>query len=313
MQYTLRGLHHVTATVSEAQPDLDFYSGLLGLRLVKKTVNFDNHNVYHFYYGTEKGAPGTIMTTFPYKHIGVKVGTKGTGQISHTSFSVPQGCIDNWQRRLGFFHVPFTYFERFGERGLAFVDPSGLNIELIESKDNRPPWTQSSIPQTCAIRGIHSLTIPIALPQKTIQFLSSLFNIHVIEQEGDRIRLGIDGGGAGKYLDILDAAGMPQGINGLGTIHHVALGVETAREQLLIRQAIIKAGIKITEVRDRKYFQSIYFREPGGVLLEIATLPPGFLIDEPITSLGKELKLPPWEEQNRKVIEQRLAPIHVPV
>jgi len=307
----IRSLHHVTATVSDAQEDLDFYRHVLGLRLVKKTVNFDNRRVYHFYYGDARGTPGTIMTTFPYRGMGVPAGRKGAGQITTTAFSVPAGSLENWGRRLTAHQVPVRAQEtRFGEEVLGFDDPSGLRIELIGTEhDRRDPWVTPEVDSGLAIRGIHSLELTIAAPERSIAFLSGVLGFSPLSEAGSRTRLGVNGGGPGHSLDLLAAPDRPAALNGLGTVHHLALAVATPEEQLAYREAVMSLGVPVTEVLDRQYFQSIYFREPGGVLLEIATISPGFLVDEELEQLGQELKLPPWEEPNRAAIEAGLPPV----
>ncbi len=310
----IRSLHHVTATVNDAQEDLDFYCRLLGLRLVKKTVNFDNPRVYHFYYGDARGTPGSIMTTFPYKGMRVPPGRRGAGQITTTAFSVPAGSLDVWRRRLAAHQVPVGEASvRFGEEVLGFEDPSGLRIELIGTEhDGREPWVSPDVDSGMAIRGVHSLELTIADPARSVALLSGLLGFSPLSEEGNRTRLGVNGGGPGNSLDLLATPDAPPALNGLGTVHHLALAVATAEEQLAYREAVSSLGIPVTEVLDRQYFQSIYFREPGGVLFEIATIPPGFLVDEHPDRLGQALKLPPWEEPHRQVIEAGLPAVSHP-
>ena len=305
------GLHHVTATVDDAQDDLDFCLDGLGLRLVKKTVNFDNHHVYHFYYGDEHGTPGTIWTTFPYSGRGVPVGRKGTGQVTVTSFSVPNGSLDVWRQRLGAHAVAVTDLPpRFGDPVIRFADRSGITFELIATgHDARAPWVARDFDAADAIRGLHSVTLVVRDATKTIELMTKLLNYTVVGEMESRIRLGVNGGGPGKTIDVAQHADAEPAVNGLGTVHHVAMAVASADEQLRLRGELVKYGCKVTEVRDRCYFQSIYFREPGGVLFEVATVQPGFAIDEATASLGRELKLPPWEEQYRAEIERGLAPV----
>lgn len=310
----IRSLHHVTATVDGAQEDVDFYAGLLGLRLVKKTVNFDNPRVYHFYYGNASGTPGTIMTTFPYRGMGVVTGRKGAGQITTTGFSVPAGSLDVWRRRLVERGIQVRGGSpRFGEEVLGFDDPSGLRIELFGTEhDRRDPWVTAEIDPGFAIRGIHSLELTLADPAPSIAFLTGVLGFSPLDEEGNRIRLGVNEGGPGRMLDLLAAPEAPAALNGLGTVHHLALAAATAEEQLDYRKAVQRLAVPVTEVLDRQYFQSIYFREPGGVLFEIATIPPGFLVDEEPDRLGQGLKLPPWEEPNRARIEAGLPEISQP-
>lgn len=309
----IRSLHHVTATVNDAQEDLDFYCRLLGLRLVKKTVNFDNRGVYHFYYGDRTGTPGTLMTTFPYKGMGVPAGRKGAGQITAIAFSVPPAGLDRWRGRLRSRRVSTTEATRLGEEVIGLSDPSGLSIELIGSEgDPREPWTTDEVDERMAIRGIHSLELTIADPGRSLALFNSLLGLTVLDREGQRTRIGVHEGGPGHTLDILAAPTAAPALNGLGTVHHLALAVATAEEQLSLREAVIALGIPVTEVLDRQYFQSIYFREPGGVLLEIATLSPGFLVDESPDHLGQALRLPPWEAANRAAIEAALPAVSHP-
>jgi glyoxalase family protein len=308
---SILGLHHVTATVDDAQDDLDFCLGGLGLRLVKKTVNFDNHHVYHFYYGNEQGSPGTIWTTFPYQGRGVPVGQKGAGQVTVTSFSVPNGSLDVWRQRLGAHAIAVTDLPpRFGDPVIRFADRSGITFELIATdQDARRPWLARDFDAADAIRGLHSVTLVVRDAKKTVELMTQLLDYTVVGEMESRIRLTVNGGGPGRTIDVAHHADAEPAVNGLGTVHHVAMAVASADEQLRLRGELLKYGCKVTEVRDRCYFQSIYFREPGGVLFEVATVQPGFAIDEAPASLGRELKLPPWEEQFRAEIERGLAPV----
>jgi glyoxalase family protein len=314
MDKPIRGLHHVTATVSEAQADLDFYVGVLGQRLVKKTVNFDNHHVYHFYYGNEAGTPGTIMTTFPYQQLGVRVGVHGAGQITVTSFSVPEGALPFWRRRLGGAGIPFTdERSEFGEEALRLSDPSGLTIRLVASRaDSRTPWLRPGIDQASAVRGVHGVTLLVRDPAATIGFVQSLMEAAVVGETGASTRLAVNGDAPGRLLEIARADAAPAAVNGLGTVHHVAFAVDDAEPQLELRQELIRRGVPVTEVLDRQYFRSIYFREPGGVLFEVATVPPGFTADEALPALGSALRLPPWEEPHRAAIEAGLPKVTLP-
>lgn len=309
--HRLLGLHHVTATVDDAQEDLDFCLDGLGLRLVKRTVNFDNHNVYHFYYGDERGSPGTIWTTFPYRGWSVPAGRKGAGQVTVTSFSVPTGSLDFWMAHLTRHRViAAATGPRFSENVLAFEDPSGLGFELVESAaDPRPPWAQGSVGADAAIRGLHSVTMLIPDPAGTLALMTGILGFSVIGEEPGRTRLVVGGSGPGHVVDIAHGADPGPAMNGLGTVHHVAFAIGSPEEQLALREDLLGHGIRVTEVRDRQYFQSIYFRTPGGVLFEVATMAPGFAVDEPAESLGQRLKLPPWEEGNRPAIERGLPPV----
>jgi len=306
---SILSLHHVTATVDDANDDLDFCLGALGLRLVKKTVNFDNRFVYHFYYGDQRGTPGTIWTTFPYKGRGVRVGTKGAGQVTAVAFSVPVGTLNSWRGRLGARGIAVTDVEtRFGDAAVSFSDLSGLTVELIATAtDDRRPWVGVGFDPGSAIRGLHSVTMTIRDLEPTLRFMTTHLEYAVVAEASGRVRVGIGGGGPGKMIDIAHDPAAGPAVNGRGTVHHVAMAVESEAEQLRFREALVAAGRTVTEVRDRCYFKSIYFREPGGVLFEIATLLPGFCVDEELASLGRQLKLPPWEEPNRAAIEAELV------
>ena len=304
MQSPVVSLHHVTATADDAQADLDCYEDAFGLRLVKQTVNFDNHNVFHFYYGDERGTPGTIWTTFPYRGHGVRVGTKGAGQITATTFSVPAGSLDAWRSRLrDAGYTPLNLPERFGDETIAVADPSGLVIELVAGTgDRRTPWIAPGFDDASAVRGIHSVTMTIRSPAATIAFMREQLGYEVIAEQDDRTRLGVGADTPGHLIDIVHAPDAVQAVNGLGTVHHVAMAVPTEEDQLRLRERLLRAGARVTDVLDRQYFKSIYFREPGGVLFEVATMGPGFATDEPVSQLGQALKLPPWEEPHRAAI-----------
>ncbi len=309
----INGLHHVTATVGDAQADLDFYTKLLGLRLVKRTVNFDNAGVYHFYYGDAVGTPGTIMTTFPYAGKGVRPGVKGAGQVTTTSFSVPPDALDFWRERL------LSRTAAIDERGrrlreevIAFEDPSGLILELVACEDHRETtWITEDVERQHAIRGIHSVTLELRDVGPTLDLLKGRLGFEVIGEEDNRIRLGVRDGAAGRIVDLRHSPEASPGVNGIGTVHHVALAIATDDEQLAIQAELRGLGFHVTDVRDRHYFRSIYFREPGGVLLEAATEGPGFLEDESKDALGRQLRLPPWEERRREEIEGALPAIYV--
>jgi glyoxalase family protein len=308
MHKLIRGLHHVTATVADAQADLDFYAGSLGQRLVKKTVNFDNPGVYHLYYGNEAGTPGTLMTTFPYRGMGVRSGTHGAGQITVTSFSVPSGALGFWRTRLAERGIAYSDDRSsFGEDALRFRDPSGLVVRLVgNALDQRTPWTIPEISADRAIRGIHGVTLLVREPERTVAFLSQLLDGVIADESADTVRVGINGAGPGRLVEVTRAAAAPDAVNGLGTVHHVAFAVAGDEQQLEMRRELVSRGVHVTEVLDRQYFRSIYFREPNGVLFEIATVPPGFTTDEALPELGRSLKLPPWEEPHRAEIEKAL-------
>jgi glyoxalase family protein len=312
MTFPILGLHHVTATVDDAQADLDFSAGTLGLRLVKKTVNFDNHGVYHFYYGDERGRPGTLWTTFPYKGRSVATGTKGAGQVTTTSFSVPANSLDFWKKRFRERGVAVTDVPpRFGEESIVVGDPSGLAFELVGNDcDARAPWVSDAadVDAESAVRGLHSVTMTVRDPVPTVAFMRDL-GFAVVNESDGRLRVAVNGPGAGRTIDVVYSADAPPARNGLGTVHHVAMAIDDASDQLRLREELVRRGIEVTPVMDRQYFQSIYFREPGGVLFEVATTAPGFAIDEPVAELGRGLKLPPAAEANRAQIEASLPPV----
>jgi glyoxalase family protein len=311
MVHPILGLHHVTATVDDAQRDLDFCLDLLGMRLVKKTVNFDNHDVYHFYYGTERGVPGTIWTTFPYRGKGVRTGVKGAGQVVTTSFSVPASSLGFWQGRLRERGVETREVSgRFGEDALQFPDPSGLWFELVASdRDARTPWAGSGIDAASAIRGLHSVTMTVRSLGATRELMTALLGYKVVDESAGRTRFAAGGDSPGHTIDVVVDPNADTAVNGVGTVHHVAMAISTDEEQIRLREELLRLGLRVTEVRDRCYFQSIYFREPGGVLFEVATIQPGFTVDEDAASLGRGLKLPPWEEPNRPSIEAHLPAV----
>ena len=311
MVHPILGLHHVTATVDDAQADLDFCVDVLGLRLVKKTVNFDNHSVYHFYYGTERGMPGTIWTTFPYRGKGVRVGTKGAGQVTTTSFSVPASSLAFWQARLRERGVEFQEsIGRFGEDVLQFHDPSGLRFELVgNARDDRAPWAEGGISPEDAVRGLHSVTMTVRSLGMTKELMTEFLGYKIVNEGDRRTRFAAGGDTPGHMIDVVVDPDADPAINGLGTVHHVAMAISSDDEQLRLREELVRLSLRVTDVRDRCYFNSIYFREPGGVLFEVATIQPGFTVDEDPSSLGRDLKLPPWEEPFRQSIESSLPAV----
>lgn len=312
----VKGLHHVTATVNDAQEDYHFYTSVLGLRLVKETVNFDNEQVYHFYYANETGLPSTVFTTFPYKGQRVRQGVVGYGQVVETAFSVPAGALPFWRERLEQQRIGTEETNRFGRSFLLFQDPSGLRLSLLEDDtDNREPvWTTDGIEQAQAIRGIHHVTLAVDEPEVTVRFIEAFGyrkarsdrGMALMEATGDKLSLHTQ---AGNALVIRSAEGYPRGVNGLGTVHHVAHRVPKLEHLLHIREWLeSEMGLRVTYVRDRKYFKSIYFRIPGGVLFEVATVDPGFLVDETPEELGSSLRLPDWQEPRRQHIVENLKP-----
>jgi glyoxalase family protein len=241
----------------------------------------------------------------------VRVGTKGAGQVTVTSFSVPTGSLSSWRTWLGGRGIPVNDIEpRFGEPAIAFSDASGLTFELVATDhDARRPWAGHGVDADMAIRGLHSVTCVVRDAAKTIDLMTGLLGFRVLDETEGRIRVGVSGGGPGKTIDVVHDVNAQSAVNGLGTVHHVAMAIGTEQEQLALRGDLLRHGANVTEVRDRCYFKSIYFREPGGVLFEVATIQPGFTADEPLAALGRELKLPPWEEPHRADIEAGLAPV----
>jgi len=310
MEALIKGLHHVTALADDPQKNVDFYAGLLGLRLVKKTINFDAPDVYHLYYGDEEGKPGTIMTFFPYK--GLTRGRHGKGQLTTTSFSIPQNSIGYWTERLKKFGIAFKEpQERFGEAFIYFEDHDGLGLELIATdKDNRPGFTYGQIPEEHAVKGFHSITLSEDGYEKTGGLLSTYMNHNLVAENSNRFRYSASGK-AGDIVDIVCEPNSLRGLGGSGTVHHVAFATENDITIQQMQQRLASKGMNVTPVLDRQYFHSIYFREPGGVLFEVATSDIGFTVDEPKDKLGESLKLPKWEEPNRNSIEGLLEPISV--
>jgi glyoxalase family protein len=306
------GIHHVTAIAGEPQRNVDFYLGLLGLRMVKKTVNFDDPGTYHLYYGDGAGSPGSIMTFFPWA--GAPQGRIGAGQLAVTSFAVPADALGYWTQRLVEGGIRFEKPEqRFGETILRFSDPDGLRLELVAAgEDGREGWPGGPVPAEHAVRGLHHVTLAVAEPSRTAQLLTETLGFqHTGEAEG-RTRYEAGEGGPGNTVDVADGTGFPRGTLGVGTVHHVAFRVPDEETQLGLREKVAALGHNVTPVLDRNYFRSIYFREPGGVLFEIATDPPGFAVDEEPEHLGESLKLPPWLEPRRKELEEMLPSLRVP-
>ena len=307
------GIHHVTAIAGEPQRNVDFYAGLLGLRVVKKTVNFDDPETYHLYYGDGAGTPGSIMTFFPWA--GAPQGRIGAGQLTVTSFSVPAASLGYWTERLveggARFEKPE---ERFGETVLRFPDPDGLRLELVAAgEDRREGWADGPAPAEQAVRGFHHVTLTVADPSRTAELMTDTLGFRQTSEAEGRTRFEAGEGGPGNTVDLADGTGFPRGAMGVGTVHHVAFRVPDEASQLELRERISSLGYNVTPVLDRNYFRSIYFREPGGVLFEIATDPPGFAVDEEPEHLGESLKLPPWLEPRREWLEEVLPPLHVPV
>jgi len=308
MKPYITGIHHITAIAGNAQQNIDFYTGILGLRLVKKTINFDAPDVYHFYFGDELGRPGTVFTTFPFT--GARKGTKGTGELTYTAFSIGKDSLNFWKDRLKKFGIAVSdVLTRFGDTLIRFEDHDGMGIELVANdQDDRSGWTYGHIPLAHSIKGFYGATLNLRAKELTEQLLTRHMDYQFIGEEGERFRYGTQGM-PGDIVDIVVDKTGNRGMQSAGTIHHIAFRTANTHSQLAIQEILMRNGYQVTEVKDRSYFKSIYFREPGGVLFEIATDEPGFAIDEEEAHLGELLKLPEWVESSRKRIEAGLVPV----
>ncbi|KOR82716.1 ring-cleaving dioxygenase [Bacillus sp. FJAT-22058] len=302
------GIHHITAIVGHPQENVDFYAGVLGLRLVKKTVNFDDPGTYHLYFGNEGGKPGTIMTFFPWA--GASQGKIGDGQVGVTSYVVPKGAMKFWKKRLESFNIPFTVRERFSEEYLEFDDPHGLHLEIVEREEGEVnAWTFGGVTSEVAIKGFGGATLLSTHPDKTAVLLENILGLELIGKDGDfaRYRSSAE---IGNVIDLkLTAIG--RGTMGAGTVHHIAWRAKDDQDQLEWQKYVEENGYGVTPVRDRNYFNAIYFKEHGEILFEIATDPPGFAHDEPEATMGEKLMLPEQYEQSRGQIKQSLLPFEV--
>ena len=305
----LRGIHHITAIAGDPQSNVDFYTQVLGLRFAKRTVNFDDPSTYHLYYGDRTGRPGTAITFFAWP--GARRGTRGTGQVTSVSFAVPKNALDYWRARFEDQHVfSEAVPARFDAAALRLTDRDGLVLELIESTqlDDVDLKYDSEVPRKFAIHGFHAPTLEVNRAKKTEKVLA-VFGFELVAEEKSRKRLSVNPKSANACLDILERADGQFGVNSAGTVHHIAFRCANEKEQLRWRNQIADLGLHVTPVINRFYFQSIYFREPGGILFEIATDGPGFTADETAANLGEKLKLPPQYEQHRAEIERVLPPI----
>ena len=308
MENRILGLHHITAIASGAQENYDFYTRQLGLRLVKKTVNFDDPGTYHFYYGDEQGTPGTILTFFPWG--GPKgAGRNGAGMATGIGYAVPANSLDFWQERFTTAGIPFKApVERMGETVLAFSDPDGLQLELVapQQPDTRKPWTTADIDASVATRGFYNITLTLKKVDATAAILTGIFGYKLLLQEGNRYRFVTDAVENAAIVDLLEIPDAPAGYGAAGTNHHVAFRVKDEATLMAFREKVEAKGHHITPKIDRNYFFSLYFREPGGVLFEIATDNPGFATDETLEELGTHLMLPAQYEAYRNKIEEAL-------
>jgi glyoxalase family protein len=302
------GIHHITAIVGHPQENVDFYAGVLGLRLVKQTVNFDDPGTYHLYFGNEGGKPGTIITFFTWA--GARQGKIGDGQVGVTSYVVPKGSLDFWKNRLEKFNVTYTEMNRFGELYLVFDDPHGLHLEIVEREEGEAnPWKFGDVTPDVAIKGFGGATLFSSQPDKTADALENVMGLERIGTEGDFVRFR-SSADIGNIID-LKLTPMGRGQMGVGTVHHIAWRAIDDQDQLDWKKYVSANGYGVTPVQDRNYFNAIYFREHGEILFEIATDPPGFAHDETHETMGENLMLPEQYEQHRGQIEQGLLPFHV--
>jgi glyoxalase family protein len=309
MEQLITGIHHITAIAGETVENISFYTGILGLRLVKKTVNFDAPEVYHFYYGDEDGNPGSILTFFPYN--GLTKGRHGKGMLNTTAFSVSASSQDYWLERLRKYSVPYKEpQERFEKETVVyFEDKDGLGLELVfNDKDLRTGFTRGPVPPEHAIKGFYNAEIWEEGYERTAALLSEQLDHKLIAEKGNRFRFAANDA-PGNYIDIICTPDSLKGLAGSGTVHHIAFATPEAKTQIAAREKIVKRMLNPTPVIDRDYFTSVYFREPGGVLFEIATAGPGFAIDEDKEHLGEALKLPKQFEPYRNELEKILTPV----
>jgi glyoxalase family protein len=315
MSFRTAGIHHVTGIASSPQRNLDFYAGVLGLRLVKRTVNFDDPTTYHFYFGDAQGRPGSILTFFPWPD--ARRGRQGGGQVAVTSFAIPPRSVGFWIERLIRKQVEFAQpAARYDEeRVIAFKDHEGFMGELVAhpAVSSDPGWEGGGVPAEHSIRGLYSVTLWLDANELTGHLLTKTLGFELVREQGSIYRFASGDGGPGAIVDLRCVPGIWHGVMGAGTVHHVAFRAAEEADQLAVRAELASLGYNVTPQLDREYFKSIYFREPGGVLFEIATDAPGFAVDEPTESLGQSLKLPEWLEPRRFEIEALLPNIHTPL
>lgn len=313
MNKKIAGVHHITAISGEPQPNIDFYTGVLGMRFIKQTVNQDDPFTYHLYYGDSIGRPGSVWTFFPWP--GARRGKRGVGQVTAAPFSIPENALDYWMERFAEQAIDFSGpTERFDETVLSLRDPDGLEIELVTNPDIRDfeVWEHSPVPAEYAIRGFYGATLTLKKKDATEHLIRDIFGFRFIGSEGSRHRFKADSDSSAATVDLVELPDATFGQVAVGSVHHIAWQVPDAAEQEKWRQEVEQLGFQITPIIDRFYFKSVYFREHGGVLFELATDGPGFAVDEPEDRLGEKLVLPPWLEKNRQVIEHNLPPIKIP-
>ena len=310
MEKAINGIHHITVMASDPQANYDFYTQTLGMRFIKKTVNFDAPDVYHLYYADEVGTPGTVLTFFPFPNS--RRGKRGTSEINSISFSVPSNSLHYWMNRFAELAAPFEGPKnKFGYEYLSLMDPDGMKIEIVAdpNADLIMGWYNGEIPSEHSIRKFFGSTFYLSDSKSTQELLAGIMGAEFISEENKIKRYSFGKGESHSFVDIMEDKNMPRAIGGAGTVHHIAWRTSNDDEQLNWRKNLIEHGFYPTEVVDRNYFHSIYFREPGGILFEIATDQPGFMVDESFENLGTDLKLPEWHEPKRKLIEQILIPL----
>ena len=312
MPASIPGIHHVTCITGDVQKCVDFYVSVLGLRFVKKSINQDLPDTYHIYFADNIGTPGTVMTFFGWPTWPKR--RTGSGQVTTVSFAVPSGSLDYWSDRLRKLGVETSRTSRFDSDAVVLRDPDGIELELVnKAKDDRwVPWPDAPVDKDHAIRGFHSVTLTVAETAGTFDLLANTMGFRTAASEGNRTRFETGSGGPHSIVDVVESPEGPVGEESIGTVHHVAWRTPDASAQVGWRDLLVNAGRNVTPVIDRWYFKSIYFREPGGVLFEIATDGPGFTVDEPVETLGTTLSLPPWFQVRREHLDQILPPIVVP-
>ena len=312
MPATIPGIHHVTAITGDVQRCVDFYVGVLGLRFIKKSINQDVPDTYHIYFGDYLGTPGSAMTFFGWPSWPER--RTGSGQVTTVSFAVPEGSLGFWSGRLDKLGVAASRAKRFGTDSIVITDPDGIELELVDraSDDRFAPWREGPVGAEHAIRGFHSVTLTVAEGAATFDLLGRTMGFRKAGEEGNRTRFETGAGGPNGTVDVVESPNGRAGEESIGTVHHVAWRADGNAHQLAWREALVKVGRNVTPVIDRYYFKSIYFREPGGVLYEIATDGPGFTVDEAPEALGSELSLPPWFQVRRDRLDETLPPIVVP-
>lgn len=313
MNKSVHGIHHVTCISGDAQENLSFYVGVMGMRLVKKSVNQDDPGTYHLFYADGAGTPGTDLTFFPWTNI--RSARLGVGLTVEVPFAIPSGTLSYWRERFEQNNVSFSAPEtRFGETVMPFQDPHGLQLALVETDEERPflPWQNSSVPTEYQLRGMHSVRLWQRQLAPTETLLTQYMGFELLGTEDGWHRYQVDGGGPGNLIDVKELPEESRGQGGIGGVHHVAWRTEDSDEEMALRETIEKAGLRPTPQIDRFWFKSVYFREPGGVLFELATVDPGFDRDEDPEHLGEQLILPPWLEAHRKEIEAALPQLEMP-